>query len=356
MASGRGQALLATLELQESCPELTHDALRRRQHFDESTNSFSFDLSGCSMTALPASIGSWKMSPKPLTELNLSRCTQLTALPQEIGELKMLESLNLGRMCEPRRSTGRDRRARRAEDARLVRVLEPRPRTPASCRTRSGELKTRSASSVTQLSLAPRCRTPGSVQLNYRGSLAGCVISGYRTLKALRLLDLANCTSLSALPDTINELGALEGSQPGRMLELSPFARRAKRAGGASTELDIGGCVKIESLHLDGLTNLRTLFASRMPNLRLDQKNDSGITQATSESSRLFCAQDDAGTAGPSQAAAPAPTMRLLRPAGRHRRAAVAGVLLRAEALLRRDVSARGLGAGHSKTCQLRAS
>ena len=97
LQSGRGQALLATLELQESCPELTHDTLRRRQHFDESTNSFSFDLSRCSMTELPASIGSWKMSPKPLIELNLSACAKLYSLPDEIGELSALMSLDLSR-------------------------------------------------------------------------------------------------------------------------------------------------------------------------------------------------------------------------------------------------------------------
>ena len=97
LQSGRGQALLATLELQESCPELTHDAIRRRQHLDESTNSFSFDLSRCSMTELPASIGSWKMSPKPLIELNLSACAKLTALPNELGELTTLVALDLSR-------------------------------------------------------------------------------------------------------------------------------------------------------------------------------------------------------------------------------------------------------------------
>ena len=90
-----GQAFRATLELQSCCPELTTDALRRRMPSDESTNTWKFDLSGCSMTALPASIGSWKMSPKPLIELNLSRCTQLTALPVEIGEIKTLNYLNL---------------------------------------------------------------------------------------------------------------------------------------------------------------------------------------------------------------------------------------------------------------------
>jgi hypothetical protein len=47
------------------------------------------------MTALPASIGSWKSSPFPLTAINLSRCTKLTALPDEIGEIKTLNYLNL---------------------------------------------------------------------------------------------------------------------------------------------------------------------------------------------------------------------------------------------------------------------
>ena len=94
--TNHGQAFLHLLDLRQSCPELNpSDALRRRHHFDKSTNSCSFDLSRCSMTALPASIGSWKSSPFPLTGINLSRCTQLTALPVEIGEIKTLNYLNL---------------------------------------------------------------------------------------------------------------------------------------------------------------------------------------------------------------------------------------------------------------------
>ena len=53
-------------------------------------------------------------------------------------------------------------------------------------------------------------------------------------LKALKNLNLAACTSLSALPDTMNGLEALEGLSLGGMLELSPFARRTRRAGSAS--------------------------------------------------------------------------------------------------------------------------
>ena len=94
--TNHGQAFLHLLDLRQSCPELNpSDALRRRHHFDKSTNSCSFDLSRCSMTALPASIGSWKSSPFPLTAINLSRCTKLTALPDEIGEIKTLNYLNL---------------------------------------------------------------------------------------------------------------------------------------------------------------------------------------------------------------------------------------------------------------------
>ena len=94
--TNHGQAFLHLLDLRQSCPELNpNDALRRRHHVDESTNSCSFDLSRCSMTALPASIGSWKSSPFPLTAINLSACTNLTALPDEIGEIKSLAMLNL---------------------------------------------------------------------------------------------------------------------------------------------------------------------------------------------------------------------------------------------------------------------
>ena len=224
LQSGRGQALLATLELQESCPELTHDTLRRRQHLDESTNSFSFDLSGCSMTALPASIDSWKMSPRPLRVLNLSRCTKLTTLPDEIGELSALRVLDLSK-----------------------------------------------CSSLTAL--------PDSIgDLTTLGTLhlAGCVRLALLPdtigdLEALKGLSLVDCTSLSALPYTIDELGALEALDLGGCSSLV-LSRDALNGLGALRALAIGGSVKIESLNLDRNSNLKKLFAQECPNLDLTRR------------------------------------------------------------------------------------
>ena len=222
--SGSGQALLATMELQTSCPELTTGEIRRRQHFDESKNSFSFDLSGCSMSALPASIGSWKMSPKPLTVLNLSRCTQLTALPEEIGELKMLESLGL------------------IGCSSLVAL-------PAAI----GEL-----GALREL------------ELSYCFSLAALPDS-IGELKALKLLGLAGCASLSALPDTFNELEALKILSLEECSSVS-LSRDALNGLGALETLRIGRCVKIDALDLDGLTNLTSLDATSV-NLGLGKRD-----------------------------------------------------------------------------------
>ena len=224
LQSGRGQALLATLELQESCPELTHDALRRRQHFDESTNSFSFDLSRCSMTELPASIGSWKMSPKPLIELNLSACAKLYSLPDEIGELSALMSLDLSRCSS----------------------LAALP------------------DSIGELSALRR------LELSMCSSLAALPDS-IGKLKALKTLCLVYCTSLCALPDTINELGVLDALWLAGSSNLI-LSRDALNGLGALQDLHLSGCVKIESLHLDKNLNLKTLFALECPNLGLTRK------------------------------------------------------------------------------------
>ena len=243
LQSGRGQALLATLELQESCPELTHDTLRRRQHFDESTNSFSFDLSRCSMTELPASIGSWKMSPKPLIELNLSACAKLYSLPDEIGELSALMSLDLSRcssLAALPDSIGELGALRRLE----LSMCSSLAALPDSI----GEIKT-----LKFLNLG------GCVSLSYLPNTIG-------KLKALKFLGLTKCTSLSGLPDTFNELEALELLHMSicPSLVLSPEALVGLDA---LRELVISRCDKIGELLLAGLTNLEAIDITNTPNV-----------------------------------------------------------------------------------------
>ena len=224
LQSGRGQALLATLELQESCPELTHNTLRRRQHFDESTNSFSFDLSGCSMSALPAFIDSWKMSPKPLTAINLSACTNLTALPVEIGEIKSLRMLNL------------------TQCSSLAALPD----------------------SIGELEALRILHLTGCVSLT-------CLPNTMGQLKALSVLDLAGCASLSALPGTINGLEALELLSLEECSSVS-LSRDALNGLVSLKHLGLCGCVKIDALALDGLTNLKVLDATSV-NLGLVKKD-----------------------------------------------------------------------------------
>ena len=81
-----------------------------------------------SLAALPAAIGELGA----LTELDLSGCSSLAALPAAIGELGALTTLDLYN-ARPRRAAGRDRRARRADGARLETGARASPR----CRTRS---------------------------------------------------------------------------------------------------------------------------------------------------------------------------------------------------------------------------
>ena len=243
LQSGRGQALLATLELQESCPELTHDAIRRRQHFDESTNSFSFDLSRCSMTELPASIGSWKMSPRPLRVLNLSRCTNLYSLPVEIGEITTLKEINL-------------------EGCASLSVL------PDAI----GELKAlRTLESSECPNLVALPDSIGEIKTLKFLNLSGCVSLSYLPntigkLKALKFLGLTKCTSLSGLPDTFNELEALELLHMSicPSLVLSPEALVGLDA---LRELVISRCDKIGELLLAGLTNLEAIDITNTPNV-----------------------------------------------------------------------------------------
>ena len=267
LQSGRGQALLATLELQESCPELTHDAIRRRQHLDESTNSFSFDLSGCSMTALPASIGSWKMSPKPLIELNLSRCTQLTALPEEIGELTTLKEINLEGCASL--SVLPDA----IGELGALRTLESSECSSLTALPDSigelGALRRLEVSMCTSLAALPD--SIGEIKTLKFLNLSGCVSLSYLPntigkLKALKFLGLTKCTSLSGLPDTFNELEALELLHMSicPSLVLSPEALVGLDA---LRELVISRCDKIGELLLAGLTNLEAIDITNTPNV-----------------------------------------------------------------------------------------
>ena len=248
LRTDKGQCFQHMLDLQQCCPELTSEALRRRHHNDESTYGGYFDLSGCSMTALPASIGSWKTSPKPLIGLDLTKCTKLTALPDEIGEIKTLKSLKL------------------TQCSSLVAL-------PDSI----GEL-----SALTRLelsmcsSLAALPESIGELKTLKYLNMANCVkicflpyaIGG---LDALKGLSLIRCTSLSALPDSIDELGALNvlGLAGCSNLILS---RDALNGLGALQHLDLSGCVKIDKLHLGGLTNLVFLDATSV-NLGLGKRD-----------------------------------------------------------------------------------
>ena len=187
LRTDKGRCFINMLDLQRSCPELTRDAIGGRMHGDELMNTWKFDLSGSSMTALPASIGSWNSSPRPLIELNLSHCKQLAALPGEIGEIKSLESLVL-EGCSS-----------------LVALPDA-----------IGEIRTLNYLNLTGCvrlaSLPDAIGDLGGLQIL---DLTCCSVlqripSTIGELKALRALSLANCMSLSAIPDRINELGALK--------------------------------------------------------------------------------------------------------------------------------------------------
>ena len=286
-----GQAFRATLELQSCCPELTTDALRRRMPSDESTNTWKFDLSGCSMTALPASIGSWKRTPKSLIELNLCRCTKLTALPEEIGELKTLERLDV-RGCSSLvalpAAIGELSALRTLEldecsslAALPATIGELKALTKLDLRECTGLAALPDAIGVlkalTQLdlyecsSLAALPDSIGKIGALTRLNLGGCVSLSYLPdtfgkLKALKNLNLAACTSLSALPDTMNGLEALEGLCLGgcSSLALSPDALDGL---GALQVLLVSNCDKIGELSLAGLTNLEAINMENTPNI-----------------------------------------------------------------------------------------
>ena len=79
-------------DLAQSCPELSGDALNEKFWVEESADC-RLDLSGCSMTALPPSISTLRATI--LVTISLSACPNLTALPDEIGEIKTLNFLTL---------------------------------------------------------------------------------------------------------------------------------------------------------------------------------------------------------------------------------------------------------------------
>ena len=243
-----GQGFLGMLDLQQCCPELTLDAMRRRVKMTESTNSLCIDLSGCSMTALPASIGSWKSSPRPLIELNLSHCKQLAALPGEIGEIKSLESLKL-EGCSS-----------------LVALPDA-----------IGEIRTLNYLNLTGcVRLASLPDAIGDLEALQILDLTCCSVlqripSTIGELKVLKALSLANCMSLSALPDTINEIGALKTLILGGCSSLA--LRLGALAGlGALKALVVAECDSIEALNIDGLPNLTSLDLSGCNNLRITSR------------------------------------------------------------------------------------
>ena len=248
LRTDKGRCFINMLDLQRSCPELTRDAIGGRMHGDELMNTWKFDLSGCSMTALPASIDSWKMSPKPLIKLNLSRCTQLTALQDEIGELTTLREINL-------------------EGCASLSVLP-------DAIGELGALRVLDLSKCSSLTALPD--SIGDLQTLGTLHLAGCVRLALLPdtigdLEALKGLSLVDCTSLSALPYTIDELGALEALDLGGCSSLV-LSQDALNGLGSLRALAIGGSVKIESLNLDRNSNLKKLFAQECPNLDLTRR------------------------------------------------------------------------------------
>ena len=238
LRTDKGRCFINMLDLQRSCPELTRDAIGGRMHGDELMNTWKFDLSGCSMTALPASIGSWNSSPRPLIELNLSHCKQLAALPGEIGEIKSLESLVL-EGCSS-----------------LVALPDA-----------IGEIRTLNYLNLTGcVRLASLPDAIGDLEALQILDLTCCSVlqripSTIGELKTLRALSLANCMSLSALPDRLNELGALKTLILGGCSSLA--LRLGALAGlGALKALIVAGCDSIEALDIDGLPNLTSLDVS----------------------------------------------------------------------------------------------
>ena len=219
------------------------------------------------MTALPASIGSWNSSPRPLIELNLSHCKQLAALPGEIGELMTLKEINLEGCASL--SVLPDA----IGELGALRTLESSECSSLTALPDSigelGALRRLEVSMCTSLAALPD--SIGEIKTLKFLNLSGCVSLSYLPntigkLKALKFLGLTKCTSLSGLPDTFNELEALELLHMSicPSLVLSPEALVGLDA---LRELVISRCDKIGELLLAGLTNLEAIDIANTPNV-----------------------------------------------------------------------------------------
>jgi hypothetical protein len=210
----------------------TYDRLETEGRLERSREGrvISINLVGCSMSALPDSIGGLKA----LTALDLAKCMSLTTLPESIGGLTALQTLTL-------------------DHCFALAAL------PAAI----GELK-----SLTQLNI------------NFCESLLALPdeIGG---LVALKHLFMAMCVKLTALPKTIGDLKALTVLTLGSCLSL---AELPDAIGGltALKELDLEGCTSLVALpdsigelgaltelNLEGCSSLAALPSAieTMPNL-----------------------------------------------------------------------------------------
>ena len=257
-------------ELAQSCPELSGDALNERYIVEES-GCCRLDLSGCSMTALPPSIST--LNNTTLVALNLGECTELTALPEEIGELSALMSLDVSECSSLAALPAAIGKLKSLYTLNLSRCL-----SLVALPDGIGEIRTLNyltlAGCVRLASLPDAIGDLEALQILdlTRCSVLQRIPSTIGELKALRTLCLANCTNLSALPGTINELGALETLILGGCSSLA--LRLGALAGlGALKALIVAGCDSIEALNIDGLPNLTVLdVSSGCNNLRITSR------------------------------------------------------------------------------------
>ena len=257
-------------ELAQSCPELSGDALNERYIVEES-GCCRLDLSGCSMTALPPSIST--LNNTTLVALNLGECTELTALPEEIGELSALMSLDVSECSSLAALPAAIGKLKSLYTLNLSRCL-----SLVALPDAIGEIRTLNYLTLAGcLRLASLPDAIGDLEALQILDLTRCSVlqripSTIGELKVLKALSLANCMSLSALPDRLNELGALKTLILGGCSSLA--LRLGALAGlGALKALIVAGCDSIEALNIDGLPNLTVLdVSSGCNNLRITSR------------------------------------------------------------------------------------